>query len=57
MMDPIMTTLVQQEQHRDRLKELEQDRLARIASLSQPGLEKLLSLSPPGSASRWLPGD
>ena len=43
MMDPIMTTLVQQEQHRDRLKALEQDRLARLAGLSKPGLGKLLS--------------
>jgi hypothetical protein len=43
MMDPIMTTLIQQEQQRDRLKEMEQDQLARIAGLSQPGLGKLLS--------------
>lgn len=44
MMDPIMTTLVQQEQHRDRLKEMEQEQLARIARLREPGLEELLSL-------------
>lgn len=43
MMDPIMTTLVQQEQQRDRLKQMEQERLIRAAGLSYPGPEQLLS--------------
>ena len=42
MMDPITITLVQQEQHRDRLKRLEQEQLIWAAGLSQPGLGKLL---------------
>ena len=42
MMDPITIELVQKEQHRDRLKKMEQEQLIRAAGLSQPGLEKLL---------------
>lgn len=43
-----MATLVQQEQHQDRLKALEQGRLARIAGLS------LLGETPPFDFARLI---